>query len=98
MAGTLRWSPDKWKPLTLRQLVIHYDAYLIDRWDHTATVAVLLHNLQATVVNLVAKSAAKPKTFYDLHPYRKNPKPGLSITPENFNVLRDIGNALVRRR
>jgi hypothetical protein len=98
MAGVLQWSPDKWLGLTLRQLVTPYDAYLVNTWDHTATVACLLHNIQATVINMGSKTRVKPKSLFDFHPYRKKPYAGLRIGPKNMHLLRQLGNLIISQK
>ena len=83
--------------LTLRQLVQMYDACLINQWDQTITTAHLLEVLTVTVYNLTGKRRIRPRGFFDLHPYRKATRRGLIINPSNFQALRMIGNALVKR-
>ena len=97
MIGTLGWTPQDAMPLTLRELTVCYDAYVLDRWDHTASLSVLVFNLTALVSGLGGKSRIRPRSMYDFHPYRTAPRRGLRITTENFGVLRMIGNALAKR-
>lgn len=90
--------PSEAEALTLREIVVRYDSYLLDKWDHTAAILCMIHNLTATVSNLASKSRCRPKTIYDFHPYRVKPDTGLRINPKNMGVLKMIGNALARRR
>lgn len=74
-----------------------YDAYLVEHWWHTATVAAFLHNLQVIVVNaLGGRRKLKPKSPRDLHPYLKPRPDGFRITRANISVLKMIGNALCK--
>lgn len=58
--------------------------------------AVQVYNLHMTVMHLGSKRKPKFRTLNDFHPYKKRQRRGLRITPDNFNVLRQIGNALMR--
>lgn len=96
MIATLGWTPADAEPLSLRELVVAHDAMLLERWDHTASLCVVTHNLMALVSGIGGKPTVKPKTVYDFHPYRAAPKTGLVITADNFDMLRMIGNAMCR--
>ena len=96
MIAALGWTPADAEPLTLRELVAAHDAYLLDRWDHTASMCALTHNLTVIVSGFGGKSKMTPQTVYDFHPYRKAPKTGLVLTRENFDILRVIGNAMCK--
>jgi hypothetical protein len=98
MTGVLGWDPDSIWDFTLKDVVVAYDAKLVTDWDKTSTLSALLYNLTITVHNIMGKRRISPKSMFDLHPYRKPPKKrGLTITPENFGLLREIGNAMVAR-
>jgi hypothetical protein len=60
----------------------------------------MIYNLNATVTNgLGAKTKVKPKSLFDLHPYRtdtESPVSGHKITAKNIRSLRAIGNAMMR--
>jgi len=94
--ATLGWTPAQAMPLTLRELVVMHDAYALDRWDHTASVCCVVHNLTALVSAIGGKPTVKPRTVFDFHPYRQTPRQGLRITGENFDMLRLIGNAMCK--
>jgi len=96
MAGVLNWSPDQWLPLSLRELTYAHDSTLLERWDHTATVATLLHNLTCCFVNANSKSRARPREFEYFHPFRKKKRRGLLVGKKNFQVLRMLGNAIAK--
>lgn len=96
MIGAMGWPPGDAMRLTLRDIVVAHDAYLLDRWDHTASMCALTHNLTVIVSGFGGKSKMTPQTVYDFHPYRKAPKTGMVLTAENFHVLRAIGNAMCR--
>lgn len=89
-------SGREWRSLTLKELVIRYDATVLNEWDRTATLAALLYNVQATVINCNTKSRIKPKTIFDFHPFREKKLVGLKVSPKNISVLRMLGKALVR--
>lgn len=47
------------------------------------------------VLNSLSKSKVRPKTFDQLHPYRKgSAQEGLRITTDNFDDLKMIGLAM----
>lgn len=98
MIAALGWTPaDAW-PLTLRELVAAHDSLMLERWDHTASLCCVVHNLMALVSGIGGKPTVKPAAPHDFHPYRKAPKSegGLVLTRDNFDVLRMIGNAMCR--
>lgn len=98
MIGVLGWNPESIWPLTFKELIQAYDAKIVTDWDGWATLAAGLYNLTVTVHNIMGKRRISPKSMFDIHPYRKPPKKrGLHITPENFSILREIGNAMVSR-
>ena len=98
MMGAVGWKWSDIAMLTLREVVIQYDAHLVTRWDHTAQLSAMLYNLTATVHNLVGKSKVKTKATLDFHPYRKKGrKAGLKITPDNMSVLKQLGHAISKR-
>ena len=86
--------------MTLKDLVISYDAYLIDSWWHTAFINTQLYNLQATVTNaLGAKRKMRPKSVSEFHPFvAKTPvgKRTLKGRPADMSFLKAMGNALCR--
>lgn len=100
MLAVLGWQPSElWRPgLTLKQLCITYDAKLIGDWDHTSSLAALIHNLTTVVISIGGKTKVKPKSATELHPYRRKKRKGLVINRDNFQILRTIGNALVGGR
>lgn len=85
--------------MTARRLIIAYDAHLIEKWNHTAQLSAMLHNLTITVVNaLGAKRKHPPKSPLDYHPYlKKNKTGGVRITPSNIGELKSLGKALCSR-
>lgn len=96
VGAVLGWSPQQWEDLTLRELLLSHDAYLLDRWDHTAHTAAMLHNLSITVVGLASKSRPRPRPMTYFHPFRKHARSGLAITPGNIHVLKQVINSVVR--
>lgn len=82
--------------MTARRLIISYDAFLIEKWNHTAQISAMLHNLTITVVNaLGSKRKHPPKSAIDYHPYlKKTAKGGTRITPSNIGTLKELGKAL----
>lgn len=88
MAGVLGLASKDWLNLTLKQLTIQYDAKLLHDWDLQSTQSSIMYNIGVIVMSFGGKSRAKPKTALDLHPYRKSIKRGLSITHENFDILK----------
>ena len=96
IAGTLRYTERDIQPMNLRELIIAYQAYLVDSWDHTSTTAALLYNLTALVASF-GKVRVKPKTLQDFHPFRRKRATGLRITQKTIGVLRELGDSLVRR-
>ena len=81
--------------MTLSDLVIMHDSYLLDRWDHTAMIAMNLQTIACVTINAYSKKGAspmKPARFEQLHPYRKTgPKEGsMKLTPKNFHVVKTI--------
>lgn len=74
------------------------DAWLVDRWDHTAVLATSIHNLTTLVANALSKgSRAKPVTFDDVHPFRKAKPKGVRLTARNFQLLKKLAAASKRR-
>ena len=98
MLAVLAWSWESAQHRTYREVVIAHDAKIIADWDHTALLSALIHNLAVVVVSAVSKAKPKAKSAHDFHPYRPKPRTGLVINTENFHTLRQIGNALCRRR
>ncbi len=97
MIGVLKWTPAEWGPLTLRELTIAHDAAVLEKWDHTALTASLIHNLSIIVISAVSKKAnAKPKSLMDYHPYRQKEQQGLKLTPDNIGVLKQVAQGVVR--
>lgn len=82
--------------MTLRELVDHHDAFLLERWDHTASTSMLLYNLTVIVSNITSKSRAKGRQFEDFHPFRKKKRRGMRVNAKNFGVLRTLGNAIAK--
>lgn len=84
--------------LTLRQLITMEDAWLLDRWDHTAMVVASIHNLTSLVANALSKgSKAKPVRFEDVHPFRKAKPTGMRLTVQNFQMLKRIASSSRRK-
>ena len=96
MIATLGWTPADALPLSLRELIVAHDAYVLERWDHTASVCCVVHNLMALVSGIGGKPTVKPAAAHDFHPYRSAPTKKMVLTPETFDVLRLIGNAMCR--
>lgn len=86
--------------MTLKELVLQWDAYQIDRWWHTALLAQQLYNIQTILVNALSKkSKMKPKNITEFHPYVEKSKPAMTrITKKNFGLLKVIGNALCAKK
>lgn len=76
-------------------MLISHDSYLLDRWDHTAHTAAMIHNLSIVVIGLVSKNPPKPRPFSYFHPFRKSKRRGLSVTPDNMEGLRAVANAFL---
>lgn len=75
------------------------DAYLLDRWDHTALLACYIQHLTALVHNAVTKGGRiRPIGFEKAHPYRVETRKGLKITSENFQVLKTVAGAAAKYR
>jgi hypothetical protein len=91
------WLPCDVEPMSLRRLVVMHDAYVVDRWDRTATLAGLLDGLAATVRGLTDKNA-KPRSALSFHPYRNTKAASTKIAADNFGALRSLGNALVNQK
>lgn len=78
--------------------MLMYDGYLLDQWDHTSLLACHIQHLTALVHNLLNKGRkVKPVTFEQVHPYRVTKTKGLTITTENFGVLKQLGAAVGRQ-
>ena len=98
IAGELRWSPDVWLGLSLKELVIAHDAHTLNAWDHTSAISAMIYNLRTVVIGVHSKRPPKPKNISDLHPYRRKERnQGMKITPDNFGVLRQVGNSMIGR-
>lgn len=87
--------------MTLKELVLAYDAKLLNDWDHTAMLAASVSHLQYTVCSLVKKPKGRMRDFFDYHPYRKEEErkqqtSGVKITPQNIGTLKMIATALAR--
>lgn len=84
--------------LTLRDLNIYHQQVLLDSWDHTAmTVSSIINNTN-TLVNLNTKSRVKPKSYLDIHPFRKAKPQGHRITPKNIGMLKYLVMAMKRQK
>lgn len=86
-------------PLTLKQLMRHYDGFLINQWDHTAMISAQVYNVGVLLVNVASKKArARTKTLTDMHPFRERRRRGLVIKPNEIGVLRTLATALMRQK
>lgn len=96
MMGVLRWRPKDIWPLTLRELILIYEAAIINDWDHTAATSALIHNLTVIVCQLGSggKSKARPKSMTHFHPFRSKKSEGMRISAANIQDLRMIGNIM----
>ena len=83
--------------LTLRELVLPYEAKVMCDWDHTATLSSMLHNLSSIVVSAVSKARPKPRPMNYFHPYRKKSNQGLKINHDNFGMLKTLGALIARK-
>jgi hypothetical protein len=91
MMGVLGWTPDVIDRMTLRTLIIAYEARLVDQWNHTANICSGIHNLTVLVSHLGGKSKMKAEPPIEFHPLlRHKKKKGFSITKKNFQDLRSI--------
>jgi hypothetical protein len=83
--------------LTLKELLYIHDSHLLNSWDQTAIIVSTVYNLTVTVSNALGGKRSKPKSMFDLHPYRDpNQKPSTKkINTQNFGVLRDIANSML---
>lgn len=91
------WPPADWLDMTLRELVIAHDAWLLERWDHTTCTMAALENLTLLVSSIGGKSRPKFVTPLQRHPYRKHQASGLAIRSDNIGMLKAIGNSLCRK-
>ena len=58
--------------MSLRELIVGYDAVLINAWDHTAVITCQIYNLMTvTGAAFGAKSRAGPRSPAHFNPYRK---------------------------
>lgn len=96
MMGILGWPPSEVWPLTLRELVLPYEARVMDAWDHTAATSAMLHNLQCIVIGIASKARPKPRPMSYFHPYRRKKNQGLKINQSNFGLLKTLGAMIVR--
>ena len=94
MIGILGWNPNDVWSLTLRELVIAYDAKLVNQWDQSAMIATLTANISVVVLNLMGKRE-RPKQMTDFHPFRISKRRGAIIT--DIKLLKPVGDALVRQ-
>lgn len=83
--------------MSLKDLILMHDAYLLDRWDGPAIVASQVYNLTIVVLRILSKSGAKSRSFEDFHPYRAKEKRGLKINKSNFHLLRQVANLLAMK-
>jgi len=75
--------------------VLLYDTTLLGDWDHTAVLVQTLHNLNATVNNLLNKKKIKPATFDQVHPFRASSSGGgMKITAANLGSLKGAFRAM----
>ena len=84
--------------MTLKDLMISYDMFLLEKWDHTATLASLTYNLTTVVINITSKSKIKPRAMTEFHPYREKKQKGMKINPGNIKALKGIANVLAGNR
>lgn len=99
MSGVLQLPRSIWESMTLKQLITMHDAYLIDRWWHTAFISSYLHNLQAMIANALNRKGrkAQPKSPSEMHPYVQSRTTGTRITPKTIGILKAMGNALCKK-
>jgi len=83
-----------WKRCSLRELHVRAETNLLDRWDHTASIVSVIHNLMGLVHNNLGgtpKMKAKPmQAFHPLRNQQHSSGEKLKITRENFHVLKQI--------
>jgi hypothetical protein len=82
--------------MTLRELFVAHRAADVNRWDHTAQLALTIAEFGTLLVNAIVKRnvlpTPKPEQF---HPYAVkaaagDQQPRLKITSDNFNLLRTL--------
>lgn len=85
--------------MTMKELIIRHDAYLLDRWWGIAVLSSHLYNLQTIVHNaLTTRHKMKPKSPAEMHPFLNPDARKRKITPRNISLLKAIGNAMCSRR
>jgi len=93
------WTKHIYLDLTLKELLVAYDAKVVHDWDHTSLLASLIYNLQCVVTGIMSKSKPKPKSPIDLHPFRqREKKSGLKIGPKNIAMLKLVGDTIRGKR
>lgn len=97
MAGALRFPPDVFMRMTLRELAVQYDGLMQFHWDQTSLLAAQAHNLMFVASSMVGKSRMRPLGPDSFHPFGRPPSRGLKITRDNIQVLRQVMGAMFSR-
>lgn len=83
----------------MRQLLVAYDARLLETWDHTAAVITMQHNILATVHNMLATTKITPDDAIAHHPYRQSKQnTGTNVTAGNITCMRSVIEARARAK
>jgi len=73
--------------MTMRELFVRQEAYIMDRWNHTARITTYLQNIAVMIASFGSKKKMPLSTVADEHPLlgHKKQNKGMRITPENFD-------------
>jgi len=87
----LKLAPSDVERMTLRQLWLMYQAWLLTSWDHTAAIVSAVRGLECRLDALFG-GHAKPPTLAECHPYRDSgaAKDKMELTPANFSGFKEM--------
>ncbi len=90
------WPPSTWADLTLREIEIPYEYWLVDRWNHTAQISGMLYAVQGTIAGSHGTRLPQ-KEVGDFHPLlAKKTTRGVLDPKDAGMVLRKLGEMMMR--
>ena len=90
----MRWRRVDVLHLTLKELLVQTDSYMLYSWDQTSQISGMLEGVVSTLINChSSKSRSRPRHPWAFHPYRDIKKSGHILTKKSFrSVLMGFGD------
>ena len=92
----LHWGPQDWGPLTFREIFLTWQRSLEKRWAYQSVLLAEIHNHTVALIRLHSRSKPPVVAPEDYHPYRSKKPSHTTVTAENFQDLRQIGDQLLQ--